>query len=397
LRLDMVGMSAAGAGTRAALLPAQAGPTITLILLAPVAPAIADYFGPEGTSAAQQVVTFPFLGLMLGSLLSGPAIRLVGLKQLALAASVAFIVSGAIGIVAGGLPLLLFGGIVLGLGAGWLTSALSGITSVLLDGDERARLVGLQSALGNLIGAALGLFTAMLAGGLGWRTPFGAFLFFGVATFLLAILFIPRMSRAGSAVNDRLMPVLARTWPVCLAGCAVFAIAANQSTNLPFLLAQNGITSTALRALVTITTSTAAMFGSLGYAAAQGKLNDRGMVVVAGTAGALGWLIFAYWVGGLSVAIFAAALIGIGIGIVMPILFTNSMRAVANEASGAAVGLLSASVFFGSFISAALFAPLRVWAGLSGMMLWVAVATVAIAAIAFVWPRAAVPQNSEPA
>jgi predicted MFS family arabinose efflux permease len=382
-------MSKTGRGARAALLPAQAGPTITLLLLAPVAPAIADYFGPQGLEAAQHVVTFPFLGLMFGSLLSGPAIRLVGLKSLALIAAAAFIVAGMIGMTAKGLPLLLVGGTILGLGAAWLTSALSGATSVLFDGAERARLVGLQSAVGNLIGAGLGMFAAVLAGSLGWRTPFGAYAAFGAAMLVLALGFLPALPRGMATTSDRLLPVVGRTWAICLAGAAIYAVAANQSTNLPFLLSEKGITNPALRAVVTITTSVTAMLGSLGFAAMQGRMSERGMIAIAGMAGAAAWFLFAIWTGGLAVAMVGGGLIGIAIGIVMPILFTASMRAVTSEASGAAVGLLSASVFLGSFASPTLFAPLRAWAGLSGMMTWVGVTSLAIALVGIAWPRSA--------
>lgn len=386
-------MNAPGAGTRVALLPAQVGPTIILILLAPIAPAIADFFGPDGTGAAQQVVTFPFLGLMCGSLLSGLAIRFLGLNRLALIASAAFILSGAIGLFAAALPFLLFGATLLGLGGAWMTSALSGVTSTLFEGAERARLVALQSAVGNLIAAGLGLAADGLAGSLGWRTPFGAFMVFGVAMLLLTLSFIPTLTRDAPTTSGRILPVLARTWPVCLCGCVVFAIATNQSTNLPFLLAEKGMTNVALRTLVTISTSIAGIFGSLAYAAVQGRLHDRAMIVVAGAAGALGWLLFAHWSSGLVPALVGAGIIGLGMGITTPMLFTSSMRAVPIEASGAAVGLLTAAVFLGSFISAPLFAPLRVWAGLSGMMTWVATATVGVALLAFVWPRSPMPEK----
>ena len=382
-------MTHTGQGTRAALLPAQAGPAITLLLLAPVAPAIADYFGSGGTAAAQKIVTFPFLGLVIGSLLSGSAIRLVGLKPLIVIASLAFLVCGVIGLLAKDLPLLLAGGTLLGLGAAWMTSSLSGVTSALYEGQARARLVSHQSACGNLIAAVLGLLSAILAGRFGWRTPFGAFSLFGLVMLALCLAFIPHAPRETQASSGKFIPVLARIWPICLAGSAIYAIATNQSTNLPFLLAQHGITSAALRSIVTITTSMAGMLGAVSYGAVQGRLDDRKMLAIAGVIGALGWIVFANWQAGLALAMVGAALLGICIGILMPILFTSSMRAVARSDSGAAIGLLTACIFLGSFLSPILFTPLREFAGLSGMMTWVSAITLLVTLIAFLWARPA--------
>jgi len=382
-------MPSVGSGTRAALLPAQAGPAITLLLLAPIAPAIADYFGSDGTSAAQKIVTFPFLGLVIGSLLSGSAIRLIGLKPLILISSLAFVACGIIGLIAKDLSVLLLGATLLGLGAAWMTSALSGVTSALYDGHERARLVSYQSAAGNMIAAGLGLFSALLAGRYGWRTPFAAFCLFGLVMLVLGIFFIPKASREARALSSKLIPVFTRIWPICLAGASIYAIATNQSTNLPFLLASHGITSAALRSLVTITTSLAGMLGSFGYGAAQGRIDDRKMIILAGIVGSMGWFLFASWHDGLILAMAAAAMLGVCIGILMPILFTSAMRAISSADSGSAIGLLTACVFLGSFASPMLFTPLREFAGLSDMMAWVGAITLALTLIASLWAKPA--------
>lgn len=365
-----------GSWIRISLLPAQAGPAITLLLLAPVAPAIADHFGAGGTDAAQKIITFPFLGLVIGSLLSGAAIRMTGLKPLILIASLAFVLSGIIGLLADDLPLLLVGGTLLGLGAAWMTSALSGVTSTLYEDDARARLVSHQSASGNLIAACLGLLSAALASRLGWRTPFGAFALFGLAIALLASSFIPAIPRDKQARGIGFIAVLKRIWPVCLAGSTVYAIATNQSTNLPFLLAAHGIDSAALRSLVTITTSMSGMAGAFGYGQFQARIADRWMILISTALGSSGWFLFAGWHGGLALAMVGAGLIGLCIGMLMPMLFMFSMRAVDSGASGAAIGLLTAFIFLGSFVSPVLFTPVRQIAGLSGMMVWVGASTI---------------------
>jgi MFS family permease len=371
-------MNAASRGARIALLPAQTGPTLILVLLAPVVPGIATYFGADGVRAAQQVVTFPFLGLMIGSLLCGPVIRYFGLRRLLLLSFTGWLVSGVIGLVATGLTALLVGSSILGLCAAFFTSSLIAITAIQFEGAARARMVGMQAAVGHVLGVGLAIVAAAAAAHFGWRTPFYAFIAFAATMLFLIWQFIPAVPPALEEGRLPLTAILARIWPLCLAGTTIFVLTTNESTHLPFLLVEHGLDTAALRALVTSSTPSAGFFGAMAFSAAQGRVSERIMILIGGLCYSGGWLTFWLWQGGLPQAMMAAGLIGLGMGIVMPTIFTRLLRSVPSEAIGAAMGLLNTAIFLGSFSNPIITAPLRAAAGLSGMMFWVSMITLGL-------------------
>lgn len=380
--------SGAAAGTRlkAALLPTQASQSLTIVLIAPVVPQIAAAWG--GAGLAQAVVVAPFLGITVGGLLSGAAIRRFGLRPLALMAACAYAAGGAIAAAATVLPVLLAGAALLGFGGAFLTSALAGVTSLGFDGAERARLVGLQSATANALNVTLGLAGAALAERLGWRAPFGVFAAFGAVMLLLILGGLPRdVARGGEEGRVRLLPVLALVWPICLAAAAAFAIATAQSTEVPFLLQAGGITTATERALVTACLTGCSLLGSLTFGFARARLGERGWIAAVGACGAAGWLLFAVWAGGHALAFLAAAIIGFALGILVPLLFESTLRAAPGAASGQGVGLLGAAFFLGSFASPVLTAPLTAAFGRAGLMAALAVVTIVLAGVAVAWPR----------
>ncbi|MDB5685345.1 MAG: major facilitator superfamily 1 [Sphingomonas bacterium] len=368
-----------------------------MALIAPVVPLIAEHFRPagQGELAAQLVAVFPFLGLLLGGLASGWSIPHAGLRPFILIAAGAYATSGVIGLFAPTLTTLLIGCGLLGFGAAFLMSGLSAMTSIVFDGAERGRIVGLQSAIGNLFNVALGIGTAFLAERLGWRTPFGVFLAFGAVMLLLSARAIPKVARSDAGGVATMGWVLRRTWPICLAGGAIFLLAATQSTQLPFLLANNGVTSAGMRAVVATFTTGAAMLGSLVFSAVQGKVGERVLILIAAILSALGWAIFGIWSGGLAVAFLASALLGAGLGLLLPILFSGAMRAAPGEASGQAVGLLNTAIFLGSFLNPVLTAPLAQLAGRPGLMLLLAALSLAVGAVALAWPRGSHPTSEQ--
>jgi predicted MFS family arabinose efflux permease len=375
-------MTSVNRGTRMAILPAQAGPALVLELLAPVVPGIATHFGPDGTAAAQQVVTFPFLGLMIGSILSGVAIRVLGLRLLLQLSFFAWIVTGLIGLLAPNLPLLLVGSILMGLSTALFTSGLAAVTSILFDDAERARMVGLQSGVAHVVGITMTVLSAALAVHYGWRMPYLAIMTFGAVMLTLTTCYIGTLPRL--TAKDRLpaWTILSRIWPHCLAGMTVFLIATNLSTQIPFLLAQHGMESASMRSLVTIATPTAGILGAFIFNRSIGKAYSQVLIVGAGISCALGWLIFWQWRGGLPLAICGTSLIGLGIGIFTPTIFSRLMKAVPGESTGMAMGLLNIAIFTGCFLNPLFSVPLRNAAGQSGMMIWVAAATLAAALIA---------------
>jgi len=375
-------------GLSATLLPAQAGQALTLSLLTPVLPAVAIFFGGgvEGESIAQWLAVSPFLGLTIGGLGSGLAIGAAGLRLTVCIAAFGYALSGLIGLVASAKVLLLGGGFLLGASAALLTSGLSAVTAIVYQEPARRRFVAMQSATANILGVILALGGAAAAGRFGWRTPFSIYLLFGGVMLAATVACVRRAPRR-SAIRGGTVRLVRRGWPIFLAGGATFLLATTQSTQLPFLLEQNGLTSATLRAIVVVCTLGAAVLGSLVYGITQARIPQPLIILFAGLAASSAWLMFGMWSHGLVLACIAAALLGLALGILVPVLYGGAMQVAPGEASGQAIGLLNAAVFLGSFANPLIAGPLRTVAGLSGMMFVLAALSLLVVLIAMFWMR----------
>jgi MFS family permease len=354
---------------RIAVLPAMVGQALTFALLPAVLPGIATYFGggAKGEHSAQLAAVFPFLGLTVGALASGAVIRLLGPRNAVLVAAAALGAGGCVGLLAAGQTVLLIGCVLVGFGAAMLTSGLSEVTALSFEGSARTRIIGYQTAMADLAAAVLGLASAFIAERLGWRTPFGFYLIFGAVMLALASCAIRNLRPAPPAQKGDTRAVL-RAWPIFLTAGLGFMLATTQGTQLPFLLAHNGIDTPGLRAIVMTITSALAVAASLFFGTTSARLGDATMMTLSAATGTAGFLIFGSWTHGFLIACIAGGLLGVSLGLFVPLLYAAVMRAVPPEASGQAVGFLNAAIFVGSFVNPIVLGPLRTIAGLSGQM-----------------------------
>lgn len=383
-RSDEVGMVRPSLGLFITLLPLHAGQALTTALLGPIAPSIAGHFGggSTGALAGQFAVVIPFLGVMIGGLISGWGIDVAGLRRFSLLGTGLYAVAGIVGLVAPGVAILLLGCTLLGFGAAFQVSGLSAVTAIAYQGTERARAVGFQSAATHVVTVSFGLASAFLAQWLGWRTPFGFFFAFGAVLLLLSAIYIPASARKSVRASASFGWVLGRTWAICIAGGVAFLLLASIATQVPFLLEQQGITTTGIRSVVMTCTTAASVVASLIYGQTQARTPERRYVIIGAISAAIGWCVFGFWSGDLITVFVAAALVGFGMGFAVPLLFNAAMRAAPGEASGLSTGLLNATICVGGLFNPLVFAPIRNAFGLSNLMVVLAGLTICVALVA---------------
>lgn len=385
-------------GLLAAVLPAHTGQGLTTAMIAPVVPAIAAYFGggKGGDFAAQLVAVTPFAGIIVGGLISGWAIKSTGLRAYILLASALFGLGGIIGLLAPTLPIVLVGSVALGFGAIFVLSGLSALTSMVYEGSERAKVVGMQAGLAGFTNIVLSLVGAFLSELLGWRVPFAFFLAFGAILTTLVLLFIPKIERNPAAPKVMMAAMIGSIWPVLLAGGMCFMMLVAQSTQLPFLLAENGVTSSGMRGVVLTLVHASSVVGSISYGWLDSRVRPATLILAIGIIGVAGWCLFGLWSGGLPVVMLASAMVGTCQGLVVPMLFAGAMRKAPGEASGPAIGLLNVAICFGAILNPALTSPIMDVTGRSGLMFVLAGVTAAVAIVALLWRRSSPDGSSGP-
>lgn len=214
-------------------------------VLPPIMGDLAKHFGggAHGIFIAQLAGTLPLFGVMAGGLMAGRVAEGIGLRATLLGAMALFGVAGSLAVLLDNAMAFLFARLLMGMGAGLMTTACNAMVAIYFRGPPRGRMNGYIISAG-AIGGIVFVLIAGLTATWWWRGPFllhGAI----VLAFLIPVLGtgpIPATApvRIGAIGNlKRLRPML----PICATGFAWFVTMLMSGVKTPFVMAQAGITS----------------------------------------------------------------------------------------------------------------------------------------------------------
>ncbi|KAF6563721.1 MFS transporter [Paenibacillus sp. EKM202P] len=179
--------------------------SISLVLtsasaISAVIPMMLNQLPGVSSSLIESVVTIPSFSMMLFVLLSGPISSRLGKKNTVLLGLLLVVIGGILPMLTTNITWILALRLVLGAGLGMFNSLAVSLISDFFEGDERAQLVGFQSAVQGL-GSSLATFVAGQLALIDW--PF-AFLCYAI-TIPIALLFffiIPEPEREEPTVSS---------------------------------------------------------------------------------------------------------------------------------------------------------------------------------------------------
>ncbi|MEE4562879.1 MFS transporter [Paenibacillus polymyxa] len=179
--------------------------SISLVLtsasaISAVIPMMLNQLPGVSSSLIESVVTIPSFSMMLFVLLSGPISSRLGKKNTVLLGLLLVVIGGILPMLTTNITWILALRLVLGAGLGMFNSLAVSLISDFFEGDERAQLVGFQSAVQGL-GSSLATFVAGQLALIDW--PF-AFLCYAI-TIPIALLFffiIPEPERGEPTVSS---------------------------------------------------------------------------------------------------------------------------------------------------------------------------------------------------
>jgi MFS family permease len=353
--------------------------------------------GPNAALMAQLFMTMPSVGMMVGGLASAWLVGRLGARRLLLAALALYGGAGVAGAVMNDVGLLLASRLFLGVAASGIATGATTLLAELFDESTRSRLIGYQSS----IGAACGLVSTLLAGFaaelMGWRAPFGFYLLaWGMV--IVAACGVPRSETKVAATNDErgsAAPPWGQLWPVYLLCVPLYASIFMTTTQVPFLLRQDGVHSPAVQSWVLAMSS---MWNAIG-AALYGRVRDR----IGGSrtfAASLALMAMGQAVLGLShhpfLTALGCAIAGTGAGLAVPHVPGMVLTRVRGQARGRALGLMYSCLFLGSFSNPLFVAPLAALFGRHGALLVSAALLFAGSAWAVVAARESGRMSSQP-
>ncbi|MEC0234914.1 MFS transporter [Paenibacillus kribbensis] len=179
--------------------------SISLVLtsasaISAVIPMMLNQLSGVSSSLIESVVTIPSFSMMLFVLLSGPISSRLGKKNTVLLGLLLVVIGGILPMLTTNITWILALRLVLGAGLGMFNSLAVSLISDFFEGDERAQLVGFQSAVQGL-GSSLATFVAGQLALIDWQF---AFLCYAI-TIPIALLFflvIPEPERGEPTVSS---------------------------------------------------------------------------------------------------------------------------------------------------------------------------------------------------
>jgi MFS family permease len=348
--------------------------------IAPSLPGLRDAFAstPGIATLTGLAMTLPSLSIVLTAGIVGYLADRFDRKALLLAGLAIYAVSGASGLVASDMTMLLAGRIGLGVGVAIVMTVATAMIGDLWQGAARERFTGRQGAAMS----AGGVVFLLLGGALAefhWRAPFALYaLSLVIAVAALAIL--PRSVRAtgeASAADTLPLQHVMTVGAIAAFGMIAFYIV---PTKIPFLLRELGVASPSLAGAAVAAMTGASIPVGLMFGRIRGVAGSP-YPLFAATFGlmAAGYAIIAS-ASGLAIIIAGAAIAGLGMGALMPNLTTMLMAAVPPASRGKAAGILTTAVFGGQFLSPLVSSPLAERIGLSTVF-WLFAGALAVAGL----------------
>ncbi len=336
-------------------------------------PAVAGHFGGERLTA-QMIMTMPSLGIMIGGPIGGWLVERHGVRRIILWMLVVYALSGCAGFVLDDRWTMMASRFVLGAASAGVIACTMSLIAEHFAPEARGRILGYQGAIAAVVG-----FGGVMAGGAlgeasGWRAPF---LLYGAAVAVMAVALaaVPTGSRERAASVSGGVGQLLRLWPTFLLLVFFYGAAFTNNVQVPFKLAERGITSPDVLAWVMSPASLTTAIGSASYGWLRGTIGERGVFVAFPLLMATGFAIVGLaespWPTGIGCAI-----AGFGGGLVGPHLISRLLGQAVPEVRGRAVGLAYTAIFAGDFLNPIAFAPIAARVGIDGAFLVVAAALI---------------------
>ena len=326
---------------------------LTIVVVSAVTPIlglISGAFPDAHPDAIKMIITLPSIVFIFVNLLAGRLALVVKKRQLLIVGLVLYLIGGVGGGFANRIEvLLLFRGI-LGAGSGIVAPLATSLIADFFLGEERAQMMGYSSAVANL-GA---IITTLLAGWLSlinWRFSFSAYLL-GIVALLLCVFALPEPERMEEETGQKVaLPVGVYVLGVLafLMMVAFFII----PTSIAIFIQNERIGNAAVSGLAVATLTFASFLVGMLFARITGLLRQFTVPISLLCTGA-GFFALGS-ASALDGVLLGLACIGLGMGVIGPLLAIRATDLMPRHASTPALAIINSAMYLGQFVSPMMF------------------------------------------
>lgn len=361
----------------AASLTVMSGATV-----APSLPKMSQVFSdtPGVELLTKLVLTMPALLIAVTGLFAGSLVERFGRLKILYISLILYGIAGSTGYWLNGLVPILIGRALLGISVGGIMTVISTLVGDYFLGDERKKFSATQGmfmSLGGVIFVSVGGALADID----WRLPFTIYLF-SFIVIILGLFSLVEPHKQTSETNDNgnnripkgMIGVILTTMVLSM---IIFYMIPVQ---IPFLLVDLGIESSALSGYAISVSTVGGAIGALAYARIKNELDYSQIFALSFLSLAIGYIII-----GLStkyeVIMTALCISGFGVGFVLPNGTLWLLDVTPLKARGIIMGLFTSAIFLGQFLSPLVVQPLSETAGLQLTFRFVGIGSVILAIV----------------
>lgn len=315
-------------------------------------PAMAESFPDVPLSSVEMLTTIPAFMVLIFVLLSSVFAKIIGTKQTVILGLVISLISGLVPVFSSNFTVILVSRAGLGIGFGLFNSLAVSMIGNFFDGDERAKLIGFQSAFQSL-GTAILAFVAGQLLKINWHPSFYIYLII-LPIIVLFALFVPSIPKnseqeENNSVESSKSKLNPQVFAYALFLMVVIIVFSASQVKLAQLVTDNGIGTGTDASNILSVMSIAGMIAGFIFGAIYKRLKQFTFPVSLFTMG-IAYILFAISpnmivIGG------GALLIGFAFSILVPYLF-NQVNGIAPKGTAAlSTSLLLVGANLGSSIS----------------------------------------------
>jgi MFS family permease len=314
--------------------------------VAPALGAIADYFSKTDPLLIKLIITLPSLFIIFTSLLFSLISNKLSSKAIAIIGLLLYIIGGCGAGFVNNIYLLLAFRSILGIGVGLIMPLSTGLIAYFFDKNEQSKLMGYFSAMNNLGGIIAMVLSGYLLS-LNWRYSFAIYLL-GLFVVIMVIRILPKaeLNRTKNGIDIKSIHKIA---PYVSVMFIIMVIFYTMPSNFSMIMtAENLIPSSFIGLLMSVQNITAFITG-LALSVIVKKVGRYTKYFAAGML-ALSFLSLSF-TGYVVTVILGLIALGIGLGILVPVMNAQISLHVDKEQMTSAMSIMSAMLYLGQFLS----------------------------------------------